>query len=181
MVDAVTPRGGARAAAPATETYRALRAKALDGLGVFTTFLGDLDGAQRWLDESLALYRELGDDAEIAEVLADRGMVFQMQGDFARAGVDLHESLRLYRDAWAMPSSVGFGLFFLGTLAYAEGHVLQAGARWEESLTILRPRRRIRRHCHGADPSGHGGAGSGRRRARGHLPGGEHHPVPGAG
>ena len=104
---------------------------------MFTSFIGDLDGAQGWLDESLVLYRELDNHAGTAEVLADRGMVFQLQGDVARAGVDLHESLRLFR-ALGRAFEVGFGLHFLGTLAYAEGHVLQAGARWEESLTILR-------------------------------------------
>ena len=107
MVEAVTPRAAEPDSAAPTETYRALRAKALDGLGLFSTFLGDLDAATAWLEESLTLYRELGRQAEIAEVLADRGMLFQMQGDFARAGVDLHESLRLYRDL-GDARSVGF-------------------------------------------------------------------------
>ena len=136
MVEAVTPRAAALAAAPPSRTQQVLRARALDAVGVFAQFLGELERAQLWLEESLALYRELGMHAEIAEVLSDLGMVFQEQGDFARAGAHLEASLRRYREL-GDDGGVGWSLFFLGTLAYSEGHTGRAGELLDESLRVL--------------------------------------------
>ena len=137
FVDAVTPRVAGLADASPTLAYRSLRAQALMLLGVFATFLDDFDGAQRWLEESLALYEALGDRAGIASAHAHRGMLLQMQGDFVRAGVELETSLRLHRDRGQV-YDIGLGLFFLGTLAYSEGNVDHARGLWEESLQLLR-------------------------------------------
>ena len=49
----------------------------------------------RWLDESLATFRNLGDRVKIVEVRCILGLLFQVQGAFAQSSAHLEASLRL--------------------------------------------------------------------------------------
>ena len=120
-----------------TAANHALRARALNWLGVFGVFQGNLDAAQPQNEESLALFRELGDTAATAEVLSDLGMLFQMRGAYEQADGVLEESLTLFREL-GNTCGIAWGLFFLGTLAYTRDQAQRAGTLWEESLILMR-------------------------------------------
>ncbi|HEU5102048.1 MAG TPA: tetratricopeptide repeat protein, partial [Roseiflexaceae bacterium] len=130
-----TEAGGA--SGPSTVAHCALRAKALKQFAQLAHRQGDLDAARSALQQSLALFQELGDTKEIASALSLLGMQFQMQGEYRRAEALLAESLTLAREI-GDTHRISWCLFFLGTVAYAEGNVRQAGEVWEESLTRLR-------------------------------------------
>ena len=120
-----------------TEADRSIRARALQCLGVFQQWQGDLHAAQPLLEESLALFRELGDTAGFADVLGDYGMLFVIRGDHEQAGIYLNESMVLWRELGDM-SGIALTLLFLGNLAYLQGLIARAGALWEESLVMCR-------------------------------------------
>ena len=122
---------------PTTVADRVLRAKALDWLGMFSLCQGDLDTPQPYFEESLAVFRELGDKASVAEVLTDFGMLFQMRGDYEQARNLLEEGLALQREL-GITNGIAWSLHFLGTLALTQGETKRAGALWEESLIGMR-------------------------------------------
>jgi predicted ATPase/DNA-binding XRE family transcriptional regulator len=120
-----------------TETYRTLRARALEWLGDFGIFQGEQDAPQPRYEESLALYGELGNTDGIAEVLSHFAMLFVMRGDHERAVALLEESLELYREL-GNKSGVAWVLFFMGQPIYIQGHIQRAGAMFEESVALFR-------------------------------------------
>ncbi len=61
-----------RALADSSATGRA-RARALTALGSLTARHGDVDGGQAWLSDGIGLWHELGDRAELASALDERG------------------------------------------------------------------------------------------------------------
>ena len=127
---------GVRSGSP-TEAARTMRAKALDWLGVFSLWQGDLEAAQRHFEESLGLFRDVGDMAGSAETLSDFGMLFQMRGNYERANALLDESLALFRTL-DNTHGITMCLFFLGTLAYSQANTNQARTLFEESLIQFR-------------------------------------------
>ena len=136
LADALTRTEGAARELP-TATYHRLRAKALDALGTFMVFRGDLDSAQPLYEECLRLFQELEDSAGIAETLGDYGMLFVQSREYVRAEALLNESQVLWRELGSTGGMAG-GFLFLGNLAYAQGQITQAGAAWEEGLALCR-------------------------------------------
>jgi non-specific serine/threonine protein kinase len=120
-----------------TVADRTLRATALSWLGTFCSWQGDLDAAERPHEESVVLFRELGDRAGLAESLSTYGMLFVFRSDHERATPVLEESLALSREI-RNTFLMGQCLLFLGSLAFTQGHIQQAGALWEESLALRR-------------------------------------------
>src|SRR4029077_18301036 len=59
------------AAGPGADTR--LRAIALDGAGQLAAVQADHDAQRRYQQESLAIWRELGDDLQVASTLSDLG------------------------------------------------------------------------------------------------------------
>jgi tetratricopeptide (TPR) repeat protein len=121
-----------------TKAERTLRAKALQLLAVFDQWRGSLDTGQPILEESLALYRELGDKASVAGMLGIYGMHFVLRDEPEQASLHLNESMALWRE---LNDSFGIALslLFFGNLAYAQGNITQAGTMWEEALALYRP------------------------------------------
>jgi tetratricopeptide (TPR) repeat protein len=120
-----------------TAADRTLRARALFWLGTFRSWQGDLDTAEPPHEESVVLFRELGDRAGLAEALSTYGILFVMRGDHERAAPVLEESLavsRELRNTWHIAQSI----LFLGILAYSQGYIQQASTLWEESLALHR-------------------------------------------
>jgi predicted ATPase len=115
-----------------------LQAYALETLGTFAAFLGIRDGVQAWYEESLALFRSLGDRAGQLEVLSDLGMQFALLGDFGQGQAMLDECLALAREI-GQPSIIADSFFLLGVLAYAQGQSGRAGELWQEGLLLLQP------------------------------------------
>jgi predicted ATPase/class 3 adenylate cyclase len=120
-------------------TPEATRAKALRGLGILATGQGDLGRATELLEESLALYRGLGDDAGTARALTFLGFAAIFQVDLERARTLGEEALALSRrlgDRW----NVGLALNVLALSAHERGDREGAAAAWEESLALARKR-----------------------------------------
>jgi len=120
-----------------TAAGRNFRAMALDWLGVFNIFQGDLDAAQPHLEGSVALFRESGDRAVLANALGNYAMLFVLRGDYERARPLLEEGLALSREL-RNTYLIAQCLHFLGDLAFSQGQVQQACAFWEESLALCR-------------------------------------------
>jgi hypothetical protein len=123
---------GAAVAPTSSEAVLEVRATALDWLGVLGAFQGDFSGEEA-LEESLALFRRLGNQTKVAGGLGVLGMLLQMKGEEERAQRYLEESLMLAGEL-GNEEVLAAGLFFLGTLAYGQGNTAEAGAQWEESL-----------------------------------------------
>lgn len=75
-----------------------MRAKALYGAGELAFGQGDLARAAELLEESLVLYRELGDEVGAATVLVELGQVARAQGEHDRAAALSEEGLALSRE-----------------------------------------------------------------------------------
>src|SRR5690242_19425093 len=103
---------------PTSSASLTRRAWALEIVGEYCMFQGDLDAAQPSLEESLELFRKIEDDAGIAEVLSDHGLLFERRGDYERATAFFQESLRLFREL-GKQDSIMLILFFLGAIALA--------------------------------------------------------------
>ena len=87
--------------------------------------------------ESLALFRELGDRRGIALSLDRLGMAAWRRGDFAAARVLMEEDLALFR-AIADQGRVAWSLFTLGLLNAKQGEYTRACALFEESVALFR-------------------------------------------
>jgi len=117
--------------------YRRLRAKALYGAGELAFGQGDLVRAAELFDGALTLYRGLGDDGGIADVLVELGQVTRAQGDHDRAAALSEEGLRLGR-ASGDSRVVAIALGTLGRVDGHRGDAEGAIARHEESLAHFR-------------------------------------------
>jgi predicted ATPase len=113
------------------------RAGALCAAGELAFGQGDLARAAELFEASLALYRDLGDDAGIAAVLAELGQVARAQGDHDHAVALSEEGLELARRL----GDLRVAAISLGTLGRAErhrGNLEGAISRHEESLSLFR-------------------------------------------
>lgn len=122
----------ARAPAPT-----AARALALDRAGFLAVRQNDYVAATPLLEEALALWRELGDQAGLARTLLSFGVVAHHERDFARAEAMLQESLGLSREI-GNTRGVEMALHYLGDLALDRGEHVVAVSRYEQSLALAR-------------------------------------------
>jgi len=113
-----------------------LRAKMLDAAASFADEQGDWDRAETLWQESLALYRELGDIRGIASSLKGVGMIAEQKGEHI-AGLSLmEESLALTKEAGDLEATA-WSLLSLADKASSEDY--QRGySLAEESLAIFR-------------------------------------------
>ncbi|MDQ5852092.1 MAG: tetratricopeptide repeat protein, partial [Chloroflexota bacterium] len=126
-LEAVLERGNAL---PAT-----LRVKAVLGAGSFALNQCDYGRAQALLEESLALFRELGDTRGTGSTLNLLGQQATMQGDYGRAQVLFEESLALFREL-GDKERISVVLNNLGVAADDQGDYATARACYEESLAL---------------------------------------------
>jgi predicted ATPase/DNA-binding SARP family transcriptional activator len=111
------------------------RAQALYTVGLLAWRQSDLEAARAFQEESLAIYRELGDRHGIANSLGGLGLVVRGQGDYATA-------CRLFEEALAINRALGdqvlqaANLHWLGYMAVAEGDYAGAKTFFEEALAI---------------------------------------------
>lgn len=113
------------------------RARAWSGAGVLAFARGDYARAETLLDQSLPLFREVGDKPGIAGALVIPGQLATFRGEYARAKELLGESLALYRelgDDW----DVAQLLNFLGYIPLVQGDDERAARLFEEGLTVSR-------------------------------------------
>lgn len=113
------------------------RAKALRVLGALAEHAGELTRARELGEQSLALYRDLGDGRSAAACLNNLGTVAVIQGDHERARRHFEESIELKRGLGDQ-RGIGLTLSNLAIVATKDGD-FEAGKRLhEEALAILR-------------------------------------------
>ncbi|GAB4440569.1 MAG: BTAD domain-containing putative transcriptional regulator [Anaerolineae bacterium] len=114
-----------------------VRAKALNVLGWLVNQQGRRQQAAVLLQESLALYRQVGDTNGMAYALDSLGDVAWLEGNFEQAKAYYEESLALLR-ALGDPWAIGMSLCSLGRLHVDHGHLEEAAALLAEGLALLR-------------------------------------------
>ena len=115
----------------------AVRAYALTGLGQLAYRQGAFDGAKRAFEESLELYRELGDPTGIARAIGELGSVAYSEGDYDRAAALYEESAELFRRAGDR-SRLASVLANLGAIANVQRDYEGGRRLMEEAVAIHR-------------------------------------------
>jgi class 3 adenylate cyclase/tetratricopeptide (TPR) repeat protein len=115
---------------------QAAEAYALSRLGAaFGAHERDLVQSRRYAEESLALYRQIGDALGISTCLNNLGDVARSAGDYATAGRCHEESLAMAREMGER-LRVSTNLFNLGELALTQGDWPTAAGRYQEARAI---------------------------------------------
>ena len=114
-----------------------VRAKALLAAARLAFIQSNYDQGEIFAQQSLVLFRELGDRRGIALALDRLGMAAWRRGDFAKARVLMEEDLALFRDVGDR-DRVAWSLFTLGLLNTKQGEYIGACALFEKSLTLFR-------------------------------------------
>jgi predicted ATPase/DNA-binding XRE family transcriptional regulator len=115
----------------------AARAKVLVGAGRLAWFQGEFARVNTLVEESLALYQELGDDAGAAFALLVLGRTAVSQGDLARGETLVEQSLASFRqqgNTWGIARAI----IVLGDRALFEGEIDRATTRFQQALEIAR-------------------------------------------
>jgi predicted ATPase/DNA-binding SARP family transcriptional activator len=114
-----------------------LRALALVTGAVFAFRQGDNGAAAALYQESLDLYRELGDEEGIARAIAELGGVAIAELDLDRAAALYEEAVPLFRSQ-DKPSRVAASLGNLGTIAHMRGDHATAVRHYREAIEVSR-------------------------------------------
>jgi predicted ATPase/DNA-binding CsgD family transcriptional regulator len=112
------------------------QAKALFSAGALAFYLGRYDQAAALAEESLALYRAMGDSWGMAGALTGLAHTSYMQGHYEQVHLYCEEALALLRalgDQW----HVAHALFILASEAHASGDPSRACTLAEESLALF--------------------------------------------
>jgi predicted ATPase/class 3 adenylate cyclase len=96
---------------------------------------GDSAQARKLADEAVALYRELGDQADLAWALVFAGRIARNRGDYAHAAILEEEALRLYQEQ-NKPQETILTLLSLGDVALDQGDVTGAADRFQHARTL---------------------------------------------
>ena len=115
----------------------AARAKALWAAGLLAMSQGDARMASTLLEESVALWRRLGDPRGLASSLREWGFALFSQGDVPAAQRYCEESVSLWR-AVGSQWDLALSLFNLGCTVNMRGDRTSALALFEESGTLFR-------------------------------------------
>src|SRR5947209_6625824 len=115
----------------------AVRAKALAASGGLAVEQGDLDAAQPFLDESLALWHQLGDMAGTAHVLNHLGTLAMARFEYDASRALLRDALEMRR-AINDERGVAVSLRNLGLLAALQRDFQTARTLYEEALPLAR-------------------------------------------
>jgi len=121
-----------------------LRAIALDGAGLLAGAQADHEAQRSHQQESLAIWRSLGDDVRTASSLGDLGAVAHLRSDYPAAQAMYTEALDLARRA-DESSVMARCLSGLGRLALHTGDQALATAYYTESMSRFRAAGDLRR------------------------------------
>ena len=114
-----------------------VRAKALLAAARLAFIQSNYDVGEALAQESLMLFRELGDRRGIALSLDRLGMAAWRRGDFPAARVLLEEDLPLFKEV-DDKDRVAWSLFTLGLLNNKQGEYSRANTLFEEGLALFR-------------------------------------------
>jgi predicted ATPase/DNA-binding SARP family transcriptional activator/DNA-binding CsgD family transcriptional regulator len=128
-------RAAARGSEPATTRWRA---RALHGAAWIAFFQGDHGAAKALMEESLALYREVGDEEGIASGLVELGMlaVLGQRDDIPLPAV--LEELGELKPRLKNRSTLGYLLMLEGLVALSRGDLGHSATLHEEGLELFR-------------------------------------------
>jgi len=115
----------------------AVRARGLDTVASLASWQGDFARAIELFETSLAIFRSMGDEWNIANTLRGLGRAAMAQGDFARADQTGEESVAIFRtlaDTRGLQGAIGN----LGWNALGTGNLERGRALLEESLALAR-------------------------------------------
>jgi len=99
--------------------------------------MGDSAWAIQLLEESLVRYRELGDQAGLAEALDELAIEMRFQGQYQRA-IQLHDEAAALSEALDLKAYLGRARYGQGMVAYHQGNDQQATALINTSLALFR-------------------------------------------
>jgi predicted ATPase/DNA-binding SARP family transcriptional activator/DNA-binding CsgD family transcriptional regulator len=114
------------------------QAWALDGAGWISLFQGEFDAAKMFLEEALAMFRELEDREGIASTLANLGFVAMMGQRNDIPVPALLEEARELRPTLRDHRTVAYLLLLEGVVTIGRGELAFAMELHEESLALLR-------------------------------------------
>jgi predicted ATPase len=112
-----------------------IRAKLLSGAGWLAAMLGHIDQSKKYSEDSVALFRELSNDAGSAFPLGTLGVLAYWRADYEPALQLMEQSLELFKireNKWG----VRHISTALGYLAEAQGDLKKAQKFFDESLSI---------------------------------------------
>ncbi len=116
---------------------QAMKGEAFNWSGTICIAVGEYAEAMKYLEQSLAICRALGDRAGEEATLNNIGWIYYAQGDYARALWYLEDSLAINR-AIGNRAGEGVTLDNIGLIYHAQGDSARALRYWEESLAISR-------------------------------------------
>lgn len=120
---------------PAALARTPVRARALNASGTLLHELSDFDAARIRLEESLQIWREIGDQQGIATALNNLGWIGVQTSNFDRAQSLSEEALSLCR-ALGSKRGIALSLNNLGWVALFRGAFERARSLYQESLTL---------------------------------------------
>ena len=123
----------------AGEVTKAVRAEVLNGLGLLLVNLGDNEQAEEPLEESIALYRELGDrvNINIGWPTHNLGLALFNQGEYTRARALLEESLTRFSEI-GDKAGRAYSLCNLTLLYGVQGEYVTARSCAQESQALFK-------------------------------------------
>jgi DNA-binding CsgD family transcriptional regulator/tetratricopeptide (TPR) repeat protein len=113
-----------------------LEARALSRAGWLAHYFDD-NAATPLLEESLQLFRRLGDTRGVADVLASQGMMARAIGDYDSAISQLQQCVAIYRDL-GDHEGIGRSLYRLAHLFREQGKYEEARLLGNECLSVFR-------------------------------------------
>ncbi len=114
-------------------------ADTLGRLGLLEFLLGRQPGyaaVHPFYQESLAIFRALGDGSGVARIQSELGYIASCQGDYARARSCLEESLALFREPDDQYLAAR-ARHLLGNVARLEGDYAQTRSLYAQAITVL--------------------------------------------
>lgn len=117
--------------------YTPRYADILGALGFITWQQGDFTQAQTWLEESIALYRQLQEQHKLGKALQFLALTLGWQGDYAAARTPAEESIAIFRGL-GEPGPLAEALGALGNVMCGNGDYTTARQRHEECLLLYR-------------------------------------------
>jgi predicted ATPase/DNA-binding SARP family transcriptional activator len=112
------------------------RARSLSAAGVLAYSESDYGSAQTFFEESLGIFRELGDRPEAARILVAISDIWIERGDYPTAQALLEESLGVFQE-FGDRRGIAQALVNLGTILNGRNEYGAARVHYEESLHIF--------------------------------------------
>jgi tetratricopeptide (TPR) repeat protein len=109
----------------------------LNALAVITRDRGNIADSRKFFEESLTVWRKLGDRAAVARVLSNLANVVKLQGDYALARSLYEECLSIFKELGDL-AGMAWSLNHQGDMARGQGDPAGARALYEQSLATFR-------------------------------------------